>query len=240
MAPCAQPRWSEAADQGRPRTLAPVSRDDDVVLFDLDGVLVDSRGPISSCINHALAAHGLPERDPADLYRYIGPPLLSAFAELLGESVASPAVARCAATYRERYAVASLTETAVTPGIVDVLAALRGDGRRLAVATTKPRTFAEPLLEALGMRRYFDAVAGPELHASGEDKTTTVGNALRALGATRGAMVGDRMFDMVAARAHGLRAVGVGWGIGSREELETAGADTNRPPPAERAAAVAA
>ena len=199
--------------------------DNGVVLFDLDGVLVDSRGPISSCINHALAANGRPERDPADLYRYIGPPLLSAFAELLDEPVASPAVARCAATYRERYAVASLTETAVTPGIDEVLAALQGAGRRLAVATSKPRAFAEPLLEALGMRRYFDAVAGPELDATGEDKTTTVGNALRALGATRGAMVGDRSFDMVAARAHGLRAVGVGWGIGSITELEAAGAD---------------
>ena len=47
-------------------------RDDDVVLFDLDGVLVDSRAAISGCINHALVANGLSERDPADLYRYIG------------------------------------------------------------------------------------------------------------------------------------------------------------------------
>jgi phosphoglycolate phosphatase len=209
-----------------------------VVLFDLDGVLVDSRGPISRGINYALATNGLPERDPADLYRYIGPPLLHAFAELLGEPVSSPAVARCAASYRERYAVTSLTETEVTPGIADALAALRGDGVRLAVATSKPRPFAEPLLEALGMRRYFDAVVGPELDATSEDKTTTVGAALRALGATRGAMVGDRSFDMVAARAHGLRAVGVGWGIGSRAELETAGADAIVATPAELPAAV--
>src|SRR4051794_8876100 len=109
----------------------PRTMDNGVVLFDLDGVLVDSRGPISSCINHALAAHGVPERDPADLYQYIGPPLLQAFAELIGEPVDSDAVLRCAATYRERYAEASLTETEVTPGIADVLAALRGEGRRL-------------------------------------------------------------------------------------------------------------
>jgi len=212
--------------------------DSGVVLFDLDGVLVDSRGPISSCINHALTAHGLPERDPADLYQYIGPPLLTAFAELVGEPVTSPAVVRCAATYRERYADASLTETEVTPGIADALAALRSEGRRLAVATSKPRAFAEPLLEVLGMREYFTVVAGPELDASGEDKTTTVGAALRALRAERGAMVGDRSFDMVAARAHGLRAVGVGWGIGSREELEAAGAERIVGAPAELPAAV--
>jgi phosphoglycolate phosphatase len=196
-----------------------------VVLFDLDGVLVDSRAAITGCINHALAANGLPERDPADLYRYIGPPLLAAFAELVGEPDTSSAVVGCVASYRERYAEASLTETAVTPGIDDALAALAGDGRRLGVATSKPRPFAEPLLEALGLRRHFDAVAGPALDTPPEDKKTTVGAALRALGASSGAMVGDRSFDMVAARAHGLRPIGVAWGIGSREELVAAGAE---------------
>jgi phosphoglycolate phosphatase len=220
------------------RTLA--CMDNGVVLFDLDGVLVDSRGPISSCINQALAAHGLPERDPADLYRYIGPPLLQAFADLAGEPVTSDVVDRCATTYREHYAQASLTETEVTPGIADALLALRGEGRTLGVATSKPRPFAEPLLEVLGLREHFAVVAGPELDATGEDKTTTVGAALRALGAGggAGAMVGDRSFDMVAARAHGLRAVGVGWGIGSRAELEAAGAQRIVAAPAELPAAV--
>jgi phosphoglycolate phosphatase len=213
-------------------------RDDDVVLFDLDGVLVDSRAAITGCINHALAANGLAERDPAALYRFIGPPLLAAFAEIVGEPVGSPAVLGCVASYRERYAEASLTETAVTPGIADALAALVQDGRRLGVATSKPRPFAEPLLEVLGMRCFFTVVAGPDLDATAEDKTTTVGAALHALGATRGSMVGDRSFVMVAARAHGLRAVGVGWGIGSRDELLAAGADRIVATPAELPAAV--
>jgi phosphoglycolate phosphatase len=218
--------------------------DSGVVLFDLDGVLVDSRGPITGCINRALATNGFPEREPADLYGYIGPPLLTAFAEILGTPVTARAVGDCVATYRELYAEASLTETEVTPGIADALAALRDEGRRLAVATSKPRPFAEPLLEVLGMRGYFDVVAGPELDATAEDKTTTVGAALRALGvnggAGGGAMVGDRSFDMLAARAHGLRAVGVGWGIGSRAELEAAGAERIVASPAEIPTAVAA
>jgi phosphoglycolate phosphatase len=218
--------------------------DGGVVLFDLDGVLVDSRGPITGCINRALATNGFPEREPSDLYGYIGPPLLTAFAEILGAPVTAAAVSDCVATYRELYAEASLTETEVTPGIADALAALRDEGRRLAVATSKPRPFAEPLLEVLGMRAYFDVVAGPELDASAEDKTTTVGAALSALGvnggARAGAMVGDRSFDMLAARAHGLRAVGVGWGIGSRAELEAAGAERFVTSPAELPAAVAA
>jgi phosphoglycolate phosphatase len=212
-----------------------------VVLFDLDGVLADSRAPIAGCINHALAAHGYAERPAAELHASIGALLPAVFAELIGAGVDSPAVATCVATYRERYADASLTETVATPGIAAALAALAAAGRRLGVATSKPRPFAEPLLEALGLRRLFAIVAGPELDMGAEDKTATVGAALRALDAegAGGAMVGDRSFDMVAARAHGLQAIGVGWGIGSRAELLGAGADRIVATPAELPEAVA-
>jgi phosphoglycolate phosphatase len=211
---------------------------DAVVLFDLDGVLADSRAPISGCINHALAEHGYAPRPPAELHASIGALLPAVFAEIIAAPPDSPAIAACVATYRARYATASLTETTAAPGIADALAGLAAAGRRLGVATSKPRPFAEPLLEALGLRQFFAVVAGPELDMGAEDKTATVGAALRALDADRGAMVGDRSFDMVAAHAHGLRAIGVGWGIGSREELLAAGADTIVDTPAGLAAAV--
>jgi phosphoglycolate phosphatase len=158
------------------------------------------------------------------------------FAGLIGAPVDSEAVAGCIARYRERYATVSLTDTVLTPGIATVLAGLAAR-RRLGVATSKPRAFAEPLLAALGVREHFTVVAGPELGTALEDKTTTVAAALDALGADDGAMVGDTAFDMVAARAHGLRAVGVTWGIGTGQELLDAGADVlvSRPSELERA-----
>lgn len=118
------------------------------VIFDLDGVLIDSRSAISESINHALAARGLAVRPRADLYRYIGPPLAVAFADLLGEDVQSEAVTACVAAYRARYAQASLQQTAAVPGIAAVLAEL-GANYRLAVATSKPLAFAWPLLDLL-------------------------------------------------------------------------------------------
>jgi phosphoglycolate phosphatase len=198
---------------------------DAVVLFDLDGVIADSRGAITACLNEALAANGLPRQDPAELARHIGPPLPYAFAEIVGAPADSDLVLACIADYRRLYAVASLTDTEAFPGVAEALAGLADGGHRLGVATSKPRPFAEPLLDALGLRGYFEVVAGPELDLAIQTKSETVGNALAALGATRGTMIGDRSFDMVAAREHGLRAVGVGWGIGSREELLEAGAD---------------
>ncbi len=78
------------------------------VLFDLDGVLADSRVAISRSINYALKVHGLGERAEASLHRFIGPPLGLSFAELTRESPDSALVLSCVNRYRERYADASL------------------------------------------------------------------------------------------------------------------------------------
>jgi len=208
----------------------------DVVLFDLDGVLADSRAAISGCINHALAAGGHPVVPEADLHRRIARSCRACSA-ISSARRWSPRRWPAASRYRERYATASLTDTVLTPGMATVLAGLAAR-RRLGVATSKPRAFVEPLLAALGVREHFTVVAGPELGAALEDKTATVAAALRALGARGGAMVGDTAFDMVAARAHGLRAVGVAWGIGTAQELRDAGADVLVSEPAELEAAV--
>src|SRR4051794_7956214 len=130
------------------------------VLFDLDGVLVDSRAAIGASMNHALVSRGHPERDEALLHRYIGPPLFEAFSDLTGAPVGSPEVAALVTAYRERYAVASLRDSLMVEGIEPVLEAL-GARHRLAVATSKPRAFAVPLLDVLGLSRHFAWIAGP-------------------------------------------------------------------------------
>jgi phosphoglycolate phosphatase len=207
------------------------------VIFDLDGVLVDSRAVFLSCVNYAFDKLGVPRRTDAELLPYIGPPFAFGFAELLGVAPEAPIVAACIDGYRERYETAMLTETTVPPGIPEALAAL--NGHRLAVATSKPRSFAEPLLEAMGLRAHFDVVAGPELTARTEGKTETLGRALDELGPTRAVMVGDRSFDILAARTHGLPSIGVTWGIGTPDELHTAGADRLIAAPAELPATAA-
>src|SRR5262249_51798448 len=113
----------ENRNQASHRPPIPWSAVFDAVLFDLDGVIVDSRTAVTRSINHALTSHGLPEQAPDTLYRFIGPPLESAFETLLGELDGdSPARApKLVETYRERYREMSATETLVYAGIAELL-----------------------------------------------------------------------------------------------------------------------
>ena len=190
----------------------------DAILFDLDGVLVDSRVPIARSFNAALVANGLPAQPEADLHRFIGPPIHTGFRLMTGRQDVEALVA----AYRERYRARMDVETEVVPGMPELLATV---DKPCVVATSKPKALADPLLEALGLRRHFLAVEGPSLVADAESKATTIGRALTALPqGARPVMVGDRLHDVQGAAAHGIDCIGVLWGIGSREELEAAGA----------------
>ena len=207
-------------------------------VFDVDGVLVDSLVPVTASINAALLDHGLPARTAAQLRRFIGPPTYSAFAELLEQPPDAAEVAAAVATYRAHYELRYLDETRLFPGVAAMLE--RVSARiPLAVATSKSADFAAPLLEALGVAGFFAVTAAAAPLDSDDDKAAIVARALRglaALGAAGGratAMVGDRSFDLEAARVHGLAAIGVSWGIGSVAELEAAGAEAIAATPAE-------
>ena len=199
----------------------------DAILFDLDGVLVDSRVPFARSFNAALEAGGMSPRPEPELHALIGPPIHESFRQMTGRHD----VENLVAAYRARYLAKMVEETPVMPGIPEVLAGL---AHPAVVATSKPGPLAEPLLEGLGLRRHFLAVEGPSLGADSETKATTIGRALNALPVgARPVMVGDRLHDVHGAAAHGLDCIGVLWGIGSREELVGAGAAAIAETPAE-------
>ena len=201
----------------------------DAILFDLDGVLVDSRVAIARSFNAALAAGGFPERPEEDLHAFIGPPIHECFRAMTGREDVDALVE----AYRARYRVKMASETPVMPGVEAMLGGL---DHPAVVATSKPGPLAEPLLEALGLRRHFLAVEGPSLDADSEPKAVTIGRALAALpDGARPVMVGDRLHDVEGAAAHGIDCIGVLWGIGSREELQAAGAVAVAETPAELA-----
>jgi phosphoglycolate phosphatase len=189
-----------------------------VVVFDLDGTLSDPLLGFSRSINHALNLQGLPGRAPADLARFIGPPLYESAVELTGS--ADPAAhARLIADYRQRYGEIGYSENALYDGIPEMLQALRATGATLGVCTSKRADFAKRILALFGLRDLFAFVSGGDI---GVHKWQQL-QALRASGAVDGdsVMVGDRAVDVTSAHRSGLHACGVLWGFGSLDELQS-------------------
>jgi phosphoglycolate phosphatase len=195
-----------------------MSRD---VYIDLDGTLTDPFEGIAGCICYALDRLGEPRPSHGDLQRFIGPPLLDTFGELIGE----------------RFGDIGWRENIPYDGIHEALEALKVAGHRCFVATTKPHVFARRIVEHFGMDEYFFEVFGSELDGTRTDKTELLAWARKGTAADS-VMVGDRYHDMIGARNNGFRAIGVTWGYGSPDELRKAGAHELAETPAELAGLV--
>lgn len=193
----------------------------EAVYFDLDGTLTDPKPGITRSIQHALERLGreIPHADA--LTWCIGPPLRASFVRLVGEETADRAVS----LYRERFAEIGLYENAVYPDVPELLARL--SGRPIFLATSKPRVFAERILQHFGIAHHFRQVFGSELDGRRADKTELLAHALGSTGSppSRSVMIGDREHDIHGARANGMAAWGVSYGYGSEAELLKAGAE---------------
>ncbi len=196
-----------------------------LVLFDLDGTLIDSEIGIVTSIEYALAQLGaaIPPREA--LRDWIGPPLRTTFPRVLGDD--ADAVERAVAHYRERFATIGWREHTVYPDIGAVVDALAARGSALAVVTSKADIYAGRIVASLPFGDRFARVYAVAADAAHSGKAEMVAAALADFGvdARDAAMVGDRRYDIEGARANAVRAIGVTWGFGGRAELEAAGAD---------------
>lgn len=196
------------------------------VLFDLDGTLTDPGEGITNSVIFSLEKFGITVSNRAELYKFIGPPLLYSYKEYYGFSESDAKLA--IKYYREYFSEKGIFENRVYDGITDMLGKLRGNNIRLSVATSKPEPFALKILEHFGLTEYFSLVAGATMDETRSEKHEVIEYALRGLHIEDKAcciMVGDRKHDILGAKKNGLKSVGVLYGYGSRGELETAGAD---------------
>lgn len=196
------------------------------VLFDLDGTLTDPVEGITRCIQHALAKLAAPCPDETALRTYIGPPLRGTFAALL-DSADRVLIERAMKFYRARFAETGLFENEVYEGVPGLLEALRASARKLYVATSKPKVYAERILKHFRLDDYFDGVYGSELDGRLDDKAELIGHLLQAerLAPAATLMVGDRRHDIDGAKRNLCAAMGVTYGYGTEAELRQAGAD---------------
>ena len=207
----------------------------DFILFDFDGTISDSAEGITKSVQYALRDQGI-EEDLADLYCFCGPPLADMFRQKYGMT---PELAdRAVEKYRERYRETGVYESRLYPGMDTVLRTLRGAGRRLAVASSKPEDFVRLLLARYGVLDEFDALVGARLDGSFGHKAEVVREALRRLGVApeqraRAVLVGDRFYDVNGAHEAGIACIGAAYGYAEPGELQRTGADFIVEAPAE-------
>lgn len=192
------------------------------ILFDLDGTLTDSGEGIMNCAALALERFGIPI-PPRDALRvFIGPPLHDTFRQF---GVPEDQVDEAIRIYRSRYVPIGKFENTPYPGIRELLEQLRAQGHRLFVATSKPEDMSVDILEHFDLARFFDRICGASLDRSRSSKDAVIAYLLQQHGTEEPmVMVGDTVFDILGAAAHGIPAVGVAWGYGSVEEMKKAGA----------------
>lgn len=197
----------------------------DVVLFDLDGTLTDPGEGITNSVAHALKKYGITVEDRTELYKFIGPPLHESFEKYYGFSHKESLTA--VEYYREYYRDKGIYENKVYDGIEDLLKNLFENGKKVILATSKPEIFAREILRHFNLEKYFYYSAGANLDGSRTNKAEVIKYALREGGVTdksSAVMVGDREHDIIGANKNGLDSIGVLFGYGNREELETVGA----------------
>lgn len=195
------------------------------LLFDLDGTLTDPALGITNSVQYALQSFGLEEKDYNKLLSYIGPPLLDTFK---GYGLNDEQAREALRIYRVYFAVKGLYENAVYEGIPAFLKKAQQAGYRLIMATSKPEMYACRLMQHFGLTDYFSCIAGSDMAETRADKAAVIRYALEREGVndlSQTVMIGDRKYDVEGAHAFGMEAVAVTYGYGSREELETAGAD---------------
>lgn len=197
----------------------------EILLFDLDGTLVDTLEGVVKSAQYALKHFGIDEKIE-DMDFFLGPPLRYTFTTHYGFS--DEQAAQAIEKYRERYRVYGKLESRLFPCFPAMLDELTAAGYRLGVATSKYENSAVDILSYLGVADRFEYITGSNADETISEKHEVILEALRRFGITeekrKALMIGDMKYDDIGARKAGIDCCGVYTGTAFPPEHELAGA----------------
>lgn len=192
------------------------------VFFDLDGTLTDSGEGIINCAILALEHFGIPVESRESLRVFVGPPLSDSMRRF---GVPEDRVEEAVKVFRSRYLTVGKFENFPYPGIRELLERLKAAGVRLFIATSKPETTANEVLEHFELNQYFEEICGSTMDGSRVSKEDVITYLFSKIGSMEQVvMVGDTTYDVLGAAAHGIPTIGVSWGYGEVADMQKAGA----------------
>ena len=198
-----------------------------LVIFDLDGTLLDTIGDLAVACNAVLAVRGLPQHSYEEYCHFVGNGILRLVERALPEPLRTPEnVALVRADFVKYYTEHIDTYTKPYAGIPELLAELVRRGIRVAVASNKFQAGTEKLIRLFFPDVEFAAVFGQRPEVPLKPDPAVVEEILARTGTPKEQVlyVGDSGVDMQTARAAGVRSAGVAWGFRDRAELVEAGA----------------
>ena len=181
-----------------------------LLVFDLDGTLIDSAPDLRAALNEMLRERGRAPLSLAQVRQMIGDGAAALVARALAASGADPAAAADALPrFLQLYEADAVRLTRPYPGVPETLAALRRRGYRTAICTNKPQHATHTVLEGLGLSALFDGIAGGDRFAVKKPDPGHLLGLIGALGGApdRAAMIGDGENDAAAAHGAGVPLV---------------------------------
>jgi phosphoglycolate phosphatase len=198
-----------------------------LIVFDLDGTLLNSLEDLADSANHVLTQHGFPTH-PVDAYRYfVGDGVRKLIERILPpEERNETTIELCRQEFVAYYKVHMEDKTSVYEGITDLLTELKKRGLKIAVATNKVHIAVKPLMEKYFPGICFDSMIGQREGIPVKPAPQIMYDILKETGCapSEALHVGDTATDMHLAHNAEVTPVGVLWGYRPLEELQEAGA----------------
>ncbi len=194
----------------------------DLLIFDLDGTLIDSQLDLANSVNAARGHLGLPPIDNQRVFSYVGDGAPMLIRRALGPEVNEDQVLEALEFFLAWYRDHMLDHTRLYEGVREALDRLHWRRVKMAVLTNKPVGFSRRLVEGLGLDAHFERVYGGNSFEHKKPHPIGVETLLAELGVGRhrALMVGDSAVDVRTARQAGIEACGVRWGF-QPETFET-------------------
>lgn len=199
-----------------------------ILVFDLDGTLVDSLTDLADSANKGLEAAGLPTHPYSDYRRFVGNGVEVLIDRAMGEMRNSPQLrALVKETFNREYSSHCNDNTAPYPGCTQLLSKLRENKIMTAVFSNKPDEYVGRILKKVYPEHIFDVARGKLPGVPKKPDGTGLRAILSHLGISRGdcLYIGDSDVDVFTAKNAGVDMLGVEWGFRGRQELLSAGAD---------------
>ncbi len=187
----------------------------ELLVFDLDGTLIDSTLDLALSVNATRAQAGLPPLGIPRISSYIGNGAEMLIRRSLGRGAAEVSVRRGLEFFLRYYRDHMLDNTALYPGVREALGDWRAEGAEMAVLTNKPVRFSAALLAGLGLAGWFSRIYGGNSFATKKPHPHGLRRIMSELGygRERTLMVGDSAVDVLTARNAGTACAGVRYGI---------------------------